>query len=130
MASTRLATATTASDQRTEIFREAVTMVLYVSVIEIAELAALPEGHFANGRATGAVGGKLLALVWGTAVGLVLAHWFAFQFAAPLLRGERPTRRAAVIGLAQVGGAILVAAGSRCPLLFPSAPPPPQPPPP
>ncbi|HMF84647.1 MAG TPA: hypothetical protein VKI01_15370 [Acidimicrobiia bacterium] len=118
MASTRLATATTASDQRTEIFREAVTMVLYVSVIEIAELAALPEGHFANGRATGAVGGKLLALVWGTAVGLVLAHWFAFQFAAPLLRGERPTRRAAVIGLAQVGGAIFVAAVSSCPVLF------------
>jgi hypothetical protein len=118
MASTRLARATTRSDERAEIFREAITMVLYVSVIEIAELATIPEEHFAHGRVTGAVGGQLLAILWGTAVGLALAHWFAFQFAAPLLRGERPTRRAAVIGLAQVGGAAFVAAVSSFPVLF------------
>jgi len=117
MTSPRLVTATTGSDERAEIFREAITMVLYVSVVEIAELAALPEDHFAHGRVTGAVGGQLLAILWGTAVGLALAHWFAFQFAAPLFRGERPTRRAAVIGLAQVGGAILVAAVSSIPVL-------------
>ena len=35
-------------------------MVLYVSVVEIAELAALPESHFAHGRVTGAVGEKVL----------------------------------------------------------------------
>lgn len=92
-------------------------MVLYVSVIEIAELAALPESHFAHGRVTGAVGDQLLAIVWGTAVGLALAHWFAFQFAAPLFRGERPGRHAAKIGLAQVGGAIFVAAVSSLPVL-------------
>lgn len=92
-------------------------MVLYVSVIEIAELAALPEDHFASGRVTGAVGGQLLALLWGTAVGLALAHWFAFQFAAPLFRGERPSRHAAAIGIAQVGGAAFVAAISSLPVL-------------
>ena len=31
------------AEARAEILREAVTMVLYVSVVEIAELAALPE---------------------------------------------------------------------------------------
>ena len=36
-------------EARTEIYREAVTMVLYVSVVEIAELAALPEEHFTRG---------------------------------------------------------------------------------
>src|SRR5215475_9491349 len=101
-----------------EIWREAIVMVLYVSIVEIAELAAIPEEHFAHGRVTGAVGGQLLAILWGTAVGLALAHWFAFQFAAPLLRGERPTRRAAIIGVAQVGGAVFVAAVSSFPVLF------------
>ena len=60
MTSTRLVTVTTGSDARAEVFREAITMVLYVSVVEIAELAALPESHFAHGRVTGAVGGKVL----------------------------------------------------------------------
>jgi hypothetical protein len=106
------------SDARAEVFREAVTMILYVSVVEIAELAAIPEEHFAHGRVTGAVGGKLLAIVWGTAVGLAIAHWFAFRLAAPAFRGERPTRVDTYIGLAQVGGAILVAAVSSLPVLI------------
>jgi hypothetical protein len=106
------------TEAREEIFREAVTMVLYVSVIEIAELAALPEEHFANGRATGALGWQLLAIVWGTAVGLALAHWFAFRIAAPAFRGDRPTRLDTYIGIAQVGGAIFVAAVSSLPIVF------------
>lgn len=105
------------SEARTEVFREAVIMVLYVSVVEIAELAALPEDHFAKGRVTGAVGGQLLAVVWGTAVGLAIAHWFAFRLAAPAFRGERPTRLDTHIGLAQLGGAMFVAAVSSIPVL-------------
>lgn len=105
-------------DTRTEIFREAVTMVLYVSVVEIAELAALPEEHFDGGRVTGAVGGDLLAIIWGTAIGLAIAHWFAFRMAAPAFRGERPTRHDTYIGLAQVAGAVLVAAASSLPVVF------------
>src|SRR5262245_10537118 len=85
-------------EERAEIFREAVTMVLYVSVVEIAELAALPEDHFLHGRVTGPVGVKLLEIVWGTAVGLALAHWFAFRLAAPAFRGETPTAHDTWIG--------------------------------
>ena len=33
---------------RTDLVREAATMVLYVSAIGIAELAAIPEDHFAT----------------------------------------------------------------------------------
>jgi hypothetical protein len=106
------------SEQRAEILREAITMVLYVSVVEIAELAALPESHLANGRVTGAVGGQLLAIVWGTAVGLAIAHWFAFRLAAPAFRGERPGRQDTYIGLAQVGGAMFVAVVSSLPVVF------------
>jgi hypothetical protein len=98
--------------------REATTMVLYVAVVEIAELAALPESHLSAGRVTGAVGGQLLEIVWGTAVGLALAHWFAFRLAAPAFRGERPSRDDTYIGLAQVAGAMLVAAVSSLPVLF------------
>jgi hypothetical protein len=93
-------------------------MVLYVSVVEIAELAALPESHFAHGRVSGAVGGQLLAIVWGTAVGLALAHWFAFGLAARAFRGERPTHLDTQIGLAQVGAAMFVAALSSLPVLL------------
>lgn len=118
MSSTKLLGVSPKSEARAEAFREAITMVLYVAVVEIAELAALPESHFAHGRVTGAVGGQLLAIVWGTAVGLALAHWFAFQFAAPAFRGERPTRRAAYLGLAQVSGAMFVGAVSSLPVLF------------
>jgi hypothetical protein len=93
-------------------------MVLYVSVVLIAELAAIPEKHFADGRVTGAVGGQLLAIVWGTAVGLAVAHWFSFRLAAPAFRGERPTRLDTYIGLAQVGSAVFVAAISSLPVVF------------
>ena len=105
-------------EMRAELWREAATMVLYVSVVEIAELATLPEGHFGSGRVTGPVGTQLLAIVWGTAVGLALAHWFAFRVAAPGFRGDRPSSRDTRIGLAQLGGAALVAAASSLPVLF------------
>src|SRR3954466_11536495 len=94
------------SEGRKDVLREAVTMILYVSVVLIAELAAIPEKHFAHGRVTGAVGARLLAIVWGTAVGLAVAHWFAFRLAAPGFRGERPNRWDTYVGLAQLGGAM------------------------
>ena len=106
-------------ENRTELLREATTMILYVSVVEIAELAALPENHGPGGRVTGAAGTQLLAIVWGTAVGLALAHWFAFRLAAPAFRGERPTYHDNQIALVQLAGAVLVAALSSVPpLLF------------
>lgn len=117
MSSTRLISLPKGSDARAEVFREAITMVLYVSVVEIAELAAIPESHFAHGRVTGPVEGQLLAIVWGTAVGLAVAHWFAFGLAAPAFRGEPPTRYILYVGLAQVGGAMFVAALSSLPVL-------------
>src|SRR5262245_44595990 len=103
---------------RTHLMREAATMVLYVSVVGIAELAAIPEEHFAHGRVTGPVGSALLAIVWGTAVGLALAHWFAFRVAASAFRGESPTRLDAQVGPAQLAGAMFVPAVSSRPVLL------------
>ena len=118
MGAVRLQRLAPASGHRFELFREATVMVLYVSVIEIAELAALPEQHFADGHVTGPVGGTLLAIVWGTALGLALAHWFAFRLAAPAFRGGRPSHEDNQIGLAQLVGAILVAIISSIPVLL------------
>src|SRR3954470_17454377 len=107
----------TVESHHDEVFREATVMVLYVSVVEIAELAALPSGGH-GGAVTGPVGAELLAIIWGTAIGLALAHWFAFRMAAPAFRGERPTRHDTYVGLAQVAGAVLVAAASSLPVLL------------
>jgi hypothetical protein len=98
--------------------REATVMALYVAIVEIAELAALPESHLVGGRVTGATGSKLLEVLWGTAVGLALAHWFAFRVVAPAFRGGRISRHDSYIGLAQVGGAMFVATLSSLPVVF------------
>jgi hypothetical protein len=105
-------------EHRTELLREATVMILYVSIVEIAELAALPESHLPFGRVTGPVSAGLLAIVWGTAVGLALAHWFAFGLAGPAFRGQRPSHFDTQIGLAQLAGAVLVAALSSLPSLL------------
>jgi hypothetical protein len=102
---------------RAELLREATVMVLYVAVVEIAELAALPENHFAFGLVTGPVGDQLLTILWGTAVGLAIAHWFAFGLAAHAFRGEPLGRLDVEIGLAQLGGAVFVAGLSSIPAL-------------
>jgi hypothetical protein len=92
-------------------------MVLYVAVVEIGELAALPESHSA-GRVSGPAGEALLGIVWGTAIGLALAHWFAFQLAAPAFRGNRPTRVDWLVGASQLAGAAFVAVVSSLPVLL------------
>jgi hypothetical protein len=115
---TRLRRLTSPGEHRIELIREATVMILYVSVVEIAELAALPEAHYVHGRVTGPTGGYMLAIVWGTAIGLALAHWFAFRVAAPGFRGERPTHVDVQIGVAQVAGAALVALVSSLPVLL------------
>jgi hypothetical protein len=92
-------------------------MVLYVSVVEIAELAALPE-RLSHGHVSGPVSLRLLAILWGTALGLALAHCFAFQVAAPVFRGEHLSRHNSRLMAAQLLGAVFVAAVTSVPVLF------------
>jgi hypothetical protein len=109
---------TVRSPEHAEIVREAVTMVLYVSVVEIAELAALPAQHVGGGKVEGPVGAQLLAIIWGTAVGLAIAHWFAFRLAGRAFRGDRVTGLDTRIGIAQILAAMFVAAVSSLPVLL------------
>jgi hypothetical protein len=54
-------------------------MGLYITISLLAVLAAKP-----HGIATPAV----LTLIWGTTLGLILAHWLAFQLTARLFTGS------------------------------------------
>jgi hypothetical protein len=77
-------------------------MALYVSITLLAALTATDDygsGHL-----------NVLAVIWGTTVGLALAHWFAFTLASRLvgpLEGRVSAEREL---LAEMAGAVGVAA--------------------
>ncbi len=89
-----------AVEQRREWWREAATMAFYVAVVLGATLVVVDDPAV----------GALLRLVWGTAIGLAVAHVFAFRLAAVLVERGSPGRHAWELVLAQVAGAVLVPA--------------------
>lgn len=98
-----------AGARRHEVIRETSVMVLYLSIVLLATLSVLPDDYgqrVAEGRHGGPT---VLMLVWGTTVGLALAHWFAFRLATSALGDGRPSRHDVALGVAQVTGASLVA---------------------
>ncbi len=106
---------------RVDALREAMTMVLYLSIVLLATLAALPSGAEApaDGHGGGGIHGvQLVGLIWGTAIGLALAHWFAFRLTARAFSGGKPTEDDFYVGLAQLAGAALVAALCTIPVLL------------
>jgi len=92
--------------------REAVTMALYVSITLLAALTVSDSPHGSDFLDVLTVdhGSDLdaLTIVWGTTVGLAIAHWFAFGLAEELVHAT--SRRAVSLDLAaQVIGAFAVA---------------------
>jgi hypothetical protein len=79
--------------------REVTTVAFYVSVTLAAELAA------ASSDDSKAI---LIGTLWGTAVGLALAHWYAQTITAAIARGAF-RRSDAVEGLREIGAAAGVA---------------------
>ena len=95
--------------RRAELVRETSVMVLYLSVVLLATLGVLPS-DYVELAADADHGGPALALVvWGTTVGLALAHWFAFRLATAALGDGTPSRHDVSLGVAQVLGAAFVA---------------------
>lgn len=75
-----------------ELRKEPFTMALYVAVCLLAALTALSE--HADRELV-----EVLGIVWGSTIGLALAHWFAFRMSARLVesgavRHRRRRRRA------------------------------------
>ena len=100
-----------AHDRRTELVRETSVMVLYLSVVLLATLAVLPSGYGSDTH-DGSGDPHVVVVVWGTTVGLALAHWFAFRLATAALGGGVPSRHDVSLGIAQVLGAAVVAAAT------------------
>jgi hypothetical protein len=80
---------------------EFATMALYVSVVLLATLVAIDTSESSSA--------KILAIVWGTTIGLALAHFFAFRMSSRLVRGSSFHRHDFELAVAQIGGAVAVA---------------------
>jgi hypothetical protein len=90
--------------------KEGWTMALYVTICLIAALTALENVTF--------VPGHILGLVWGTIVGLAIAHVFAFRIAGrPVHDGDLP-RADRTISVVQLAAAAAVAVVVSVPVLL------------
>jgi hypothetical protein len=76
-------------------------MALYVSLCLLAELEAVHDSALHHG--------VVFALVWGTTIGLALAHLFAFLLAGRLVEGRRIGAHTRATALADLAGAASVA---------------------
>ena len=93
-----------------EAVREAVTMALYVGVVLAAEFVAVEE-HAVDEPST-------VAVIWGTSLGVALAHVFAFNLAARLFAGGRLDRGIRRAVWAQLATAAAVAFVVTVPFFF------------
>ena len=96
-------------DDEVELRKEALTMALYVAICLLAALAAVSES---------AAEDHVFEIVWGTTVGLALAHWFAFSVSARLVAAGAVRRRDALTAAAQLLGALAVALLATVPVLI------------
>ena len=76
-------------------------MALYVSLVLAAEFVAVGE-HAGTSRVA-------VSVIWGSAIGLAIAHVFAFNLAARLFAGGRMSRESRVAAWAQLATAAGVA---------------------
>lgn len=97
--------------ERSEWRREAYTMAFYVTVCLVAALSTVESED-----------GPTLAIVWGTTLGLALAHLFAFELAARVVEGTTPSRHLRSLASAQLLGAGIVATITTIPVLIIDAP--------
>jgi hypothetical protein len=89
---------TRSTEARTEAEREAVTMGLYLAIVILAEAGALDAG--------GVSAEDTVAAMLGSAIGLTVAHIFAFDISGRIFARGRPQRSMRASTVAQ-----LVAAG-------------------
>jgi hypothetical protein len=82
-------------------------MALYVAIVLDAALLTI-----------GPRGITVSQLVWGTCIGLVVAHLFAFNLAARLAGGGQLDREDLELGLGQFTGAVAVGLAATIPILL------------
>lgn len=91
------------------IVRESLTMGLYITISLLAVLSTKTDG---GGTAA------VLGLIWGTTLGLILAHWVAFQLTARLFAGSQLPSHDRIAMVGQAVAALGVACMASVPLLL------------
>lgn len=97
-------------DHGRQLWKEGVTMALYVAICLLAALTAVSDEVLDHADVVG--------IIWGGTLGLALAHWFAFQVSARLAGAGTMSRHDAEDALAQLVGAALVAVLVTLPVLL------------
>lgn len=95
---------------REELRKEALTMGLYVAVCLLAALSAVEDKEVGDHPVA-------FGIVWGTTVGLALAHWFAFRLSARYVAGTA-RRHDTELAVAQFAGAVVVGLLTSIPILL------------
>jgi hypothetical protein len=98
--------------QHDHLRKETWTMALYVAICLIAALTAVEN--------VTAVPGRIFGLVWGTTVGLAIAHVFAFRVAGRLVNEGVLTRADRIVSAVQLAAAAAVAGIVTLPVLLAS----------
>lgn len=91
--------------------REFLAAALYMALVQWAAMLAIPEDRLPED-------GTVVALLLGTAIGLVLAHWLAFRLAAHVADGGFAAASAAREAGAQVGGGLCVGIAAALPFIL------------
>jgi hypothetical protein len=100
-----------AESDRTERRREALTMGLYVAISLLAVLAIVPEQDVTSVL-------RPLAIVWGTTVGLAIAHLIAFRLSVRIVNQGAVSRHEGRVAASQLAGAAAVAAIATIPIVL------------
>jgi hypothetical protein len=98
------------AETRTELRREAFEMALYVAICLLAALTAVSDDH------TNEL--QVFEIVWGTTLGLSLAHWFAFNVSSRLVSVGQERKRERDVVFAQLAGAAAVAVIATIPVVL------------
>lgn len=93
-----------------EVARETSTMALYLSIVLLAELSAWPVEVGSSSI--------VISAIWGTTIGLALAHWFAFSVSTRLLWGGHEHRLDRLAALGQLAAAVVIALLASLPFIF------------
>lgn len=94
---------------RREVIREGVTMALYITISLLAVLVAVPGGDHSSVA--------MLGTIWGTAIGLTMAHVLAFRLSTKLVSAGELAARERLAIAAQAAASATVAAVASLPLL-------------
>jgi hypothetical protein len=98
-------------DHKRALRREGCTMALYATICLLAALTVAADDDIAHR-------GTLLRIIWGTTVGLAIAHFFAFHLTARLFTGGILLRHDSESAVVQLLGAAVVAGVATVPVLL------------